>query len=53
MTSPLLRIDRDGGVAVLTFSDPDRLNAMTEAMGHALRDAVAELRGDERSAPRC
>jgi enoyl-CoA hydratase len=46
MSSPLLRLECDGAIAVLTFSDPDRLNAMTEAMGHALRDAVAELRGD-------
>ena len=46
MTSPLLRVERQGAVAVLTFSDPDRLNAMTEAMGHALRDTVAELRDD-------
>jgi enoyl-CoA hydratase len=43
MSEPLNRIERDGDVAVLTFEDPDRLNAMTEAMGHALRDASAEV----------
>lgn len=33
----------DRGVAVLTLCDPDRRNAMTEAMGDALSAAVAEL----------
>jgi enoyl-CoA hydratase/carnithine racemase len=42
----LLRIEREGALAVLTFQDPERLNAMTEAMGHALRAAVDELGGD-------
>ena len=42
----LLRIERDGALAVLTFQDPERLNAMTEAMGHALRSAVDELSAD-------
>ncbi len=46
MPSPLIRVERDGPLAVLTFDDPDRLNAMTEAMGHALRDASAAL-GEE------
>lgn len=46
MSDPLLRIERDAGLAVLTFQDPERLNAMTEAMGHALRAAVEELAGD-------
>jgi len=46
MSSPLLRVERDGGVVLLTFQDPDRLNAMTEAMGLALRDATGVLRGD-------
>jgi enoyl-CoA hydratase/carnithine racemase len=46
MGSPLLRVERDGAVALLTFQDPDRLNAMTEAMGRALRAAVDELAAD-------
>jgi enoyl-CoA hydratase len=37
---------RPEGVACLTFNDPDRLNAMTEAMGRAIHAAVAELRAD-------
>lgn len=35
---------RDDGVALVRFQDPDRLNAMTRAMGEALRDRVSELR---------
>ncbi|HEX2485120.1 MAG TPA: enoyl-CoA hydratase/isomerase family protein, partial [Myxococcota bacterium] len=46
MASPLLRVERDGDVALLTFQDPDRLNAMTEAMGLALRDATGSLGAD-------
>jgi enoyl-CoA hydratase/carnithine racemase len=46
MADDLLRIERDGALAVLTFEDPERLNAMTEAMGHALRAAVDQLGGD-------
>jgi enoyl-CoA hydratase len=42
----LVRTDRAGAVAILTFDDPERLNAMTEPMGHALRDAVEALAGD-------
>lgn len=47
MANALLRIERDGDIALLTFQDPERLNAMTEAMGHALHAAVGEIRGDE------
>jgi enoyl-CoA hydratase/carnithine racemase len=35
--------ERDGGVATLTFNDPDRRNAMTEPMGRAFSARVAEL----------
>ena len=31
--SSLVLTERDGDVAVLTLNDPERLNAMTEAMG--------------------
>ena len=40
MSEPLLRVERDGPIALLTFDDPARLNAMTEAMGQALRAAT-------------
>jgi enoyl-CoA hydratase len=44
MTVPLER--HDHGVAVLTLDDPDRRNAMTEAMGDALAGRCAELAAD-------
>ncbi len=45
MPEPLLRSEfPERGIAVLTFHDPDRLNAMTEAMGQALCSEVAALR---------
>jgi enoyl-CoA hydratase len=43
----LIRIEVDGGVAVATLDDPERLNAMTEAMGEALAAAVERLAGDD------
>jgi len=45
--SELLQLAREDGVAVLTFHDPERLNAMTEAMGHAITETVAALREEE------
>ncbi len=42
----LVRESRDGDVVTLRFHDPDRLNAMTTAMGHAFRDRIARLAGD-------
>ncbi len=45
MSSELVLTERRAdGVAVLTLNDPDRLNAMTEAMGGAIQSAVARLR---------
>ena len=43
MPEPALLLDRDGDVATLTFNDPDRLNAMSQAMGEAFAARVAEL----------
>lgn len=45
--SDLLLLERDGDVAVLTFNDPDRRNAMTEAMGQAFAARIADLALDE------
>jgi len=45
--SDLLRLERDDGVAVVTLNDPERLNAMTEAMGQALAAGVAALARDD------
>ncbi len=38
---------RDDGVAVVTMHDPTRRNAMTPAMGDALRDAFLDLATDD------
>jgi enoyl-CoA hydratase len=47
MSNDLLLLERrDDGVAVLTFNDPARLNAMTEAMGQAIAATTAELAKD-------
>ncbi len=47
MTEPLLLVERDGGVATVTFNLPDRLNAMTEAMGVAISEEMGRLAGDD------
>jgi enoyl-CoA hydratase/carnithine racemase len=39
----LILTAREGDVVTLRFNDPERLNAMSEAMGEAFRDAVAGL----------
>jgi enoyl-CoA hydratase/carnithine racemase len=39
----MLLLSRDGDVATLTFNDPDRMNAMSQAMGEAFAARVAEL----------
>ena len=43
----LVLATRDKDVVTLQFNDPDRLNAMTTAMGEAFRDRIAELGKDE------
>ncbi len=45
MTTPEVTLVRDGDVAVLTLDDRARKNAMTVALGDALRARVEELRG--------
>ncbi len=47
MADDLILLERDGDVAVLTFNDPDRRNAMTQAMGEAFAARIAELSRDE------
>ncbi|MBW2241450.1 MAG: enoyl-CoA hydratase/isomerase family protein [Deltaproteobacteria bacterium] len=47
MTEPLLLIDRGNGIATVTFNDPARLNAMTEAMGEAISNAMNDLAKDD------
>ena len=43
----LVLTTRDENVVTLQFNDPNRLNAMTNAMGEAFRDRIAELGRDE------
>jgi enoyl-CoA hydratase len=43
---PLVLVERDGGVATLLLNDPERRNAMSQAMGEALAACVAELAAD-------
>ena len=45
--SELVLEQRDGDVVLLTFNQPERLNAMTQSMGEAFADRVAGLRDDE------
>ena len=46
--SSFVLLARDGDVATLTFNDPDRRNAMTQAMGEAFAGRVADLSRDQR-----
>lgn len=41
--SELILEARDEGVVTLRFNDPDRLNAMTRAMGEAFREKIGQL----------
>ncbi len=43
MPEPLVLVDRDGDVATLTFNDPDRRNAMSQAMGECFAREIAGL----------
>ncbi|MEV3968084.1 enoyl-CoA hydratase/isomerase family protein [Streptomyces sp. NPDC050698] len=47
MSSVLLRIDRDSGVAVVTLNRPGRLNAVDLAMADELASTWGELRFDD------
>jgi enoyl-CoA hydratase len=44
--SDLVLEQRDGDVALLTFNQPDRLNAMSQSLGEAFADRIARLRDD-------
>ena len=43
----LIHTSRDGDVVTLTFNQPGRLNAMTQKMGEAFADTIANLRSDD------
>jgi enoyl-CoA hydratase len=46
MTAEPVRVTSRGAVALVVFDDPERRNAMTEAMGRALTNVVARLSAD-------
>lgn len=46
MSQSRVRVELEDHVAILTFDDPERLNAMTEAMGHSLEACLRELGQD-------
>ncbi len=43
MSEPLVVLERDADVAIVTFNDPERRNAMTEAMGRAISEQMKAL----------
>jgi enoyl-CoA hydratase len=47
MSDELILSSRNGDVVTLTFNQPDRLNAMTQAMGEAFADQIGLLRDDD------
>jgi enoyl-CoA hydratase len=47
MSEPLILVERDQDVAILTFNDPQRLNAMSQAMGEAFAARIANLGSDD------
>jgi enoyl-CoA hydratase len=47
MSELLVLLTRDGDVATLTLNDPNRRNAMSQAMGEAFAARVAELSHDD------
>ena len=46
MSTPTLRWDREGAVAVITLNDPDRMNAFGRPMQDGLVQALAEVSAD-------
>jgi len=46
MPEPLVLVSRDGDVATLVLHDPERRNAMSQAMGEAFSARIAELAAD-------
>jgi len=48
MATPLITRSREDDVVTLTFNTPERMNAMTQAMGEAFAEQIASLSGDEK-----
>ncbi len=47
MNEDRIRVERRDAVALIVFDDPERRNAMTEAMGRALASVAARLGSDD------
>lgn len=47
MSEPEVRVVLEGGVATLILDDSPRMNAMTEALGERMREAVAQVSSDD------
>ena len=47
MTTPRIVVERDGAIATVTLSNPDKLNALTAAMWRELARAMDQLSADE------
>jgi enoyl-CoA hydratase/carnithine racemase len=44
---PILKVEADGPIRILTLNDPDRLNAMTDPLHEALTDVWVKIMRDE------
>lgn len=47
MTTPTIRVERDGEIATVLLSNPDKLNALTVSMWQALARKLRELSADD------
>ncbi len=47
MTEPVLRVDRDGAIAILTLNRPDKLNALSPALMRDLNEALDAINADD------
>ena len=47
MTNPRIIVERDGAIATVTLSNPDKLNALTVSMWQELKCVRAELSADD------
>ena len=47
MSDDVLKLDRDGHVAVMTLNRPEKLNALSGDLRDAMLDALAEIKNDD------